>query len=157
MSRDNVSDALIEATFDHLNISYDKYDIWNNYVEEGVIDQAAVEEVVEHYHPELKEELVDEVESMCGEGQARMFGMWFTEELYETAKEIMQQEGQDADEIEEMLEDYDKDGLVGMVRIMGDGYHGLYDSEHEGAAAIVEDAIEGEQWQTLAKLLVDID
>ena len=152
----DVSDNLIDAVFDHLGISYEKSDIWNENVNDGTIDEDVIAEVIEHYHDELKDELIDEVEAMCGEGQARMFGMWFTEELYETAKEIMQQEGHDEDEIEDMLENHDKDGLVGMVRIMGDGYHGLYDDEQEGAAAIVEDAIEGEQWDTLAKVLVDL-
>ena len=154
--REIPSDSLMDAVFDHLGISHEKADIWNDNVNDGTINEEAIAEVIEHYTDELKEELIDEVESMSGEGQARTFGMWYDERSASEVREIFVGEGQTMDEAAERLEDYDDDDMVGYVVVLYGDIDSIVDDERAGAERIVEDAIEGEQWETLAKVLIDL-
>ena len=154
--RSEPSDLLMELTLDHLGINHEQSDIWNDNVSDGTIDEKAIEEIVEHYHSELKQELVDAVEAMSGEGQARTFGMWYDERDAKDVREILVGEGKTMDEAAELLEDYDDDDLVGYVVVLYGDIHCIVADERAGAEAIVEESIDGEDWETLAGLLVDL-
>ena len=154
--REIPSDSLMDAVFDHLSISHEKTDIWNDNVNDETINEETIAEVIEHYTDELKEELIDEVESMSGEGQARTFGMWYDERSANEVREILVGEGKTMDEATELLEDYDDDDIVGYVVVLYGDIDSIVTDERAGAERIVEDAIEGEQWDTLAKVLIDL-
>ena len=152
--RNDISENLMDIVFDHLNIGHEKADIWNDNVDDGTIDEETIAEVVEHYHDELKNELVEAVEEMSGEGQARTFGMWYDEREYQDVRDILVREGKSNDEAEELLEGYEDDDIVGYVAVLYGDIHAIVTDERDAAELLVENAIEGEQWTTLASLLV---
>ena len=152
----DVSYNVMGLVLDHVGVSTELADIWNDNVDDGTINMEIVAETIEHFHNELKDELIDIVESMSAEGQARTFGMWFDERECQDVRKMLMREGRNHDEVKELLEDYDDEDLVGYVVVLYGDIHCVALDERAGATDIVEDAIDGEQWETLAKLLVTL-
>ena len=155
--RNDPSELLMEFTFEHLGISYEASDIWNDNLDDLTIDRQAIEEIIEHYHPELKDEIIEAIEALSAEGQARTFGMWVDVDLCKNIHTMFIEEGKSADFADEMLDGHEDEDLVYYVAVLHGDIHCIVNDETEGAMAIAEEAVAGEQWDTLAGLLVDLD
>ena len=152
------SKLLMELVFEHLDISYEMADIWQDNVDNDVIDMQAVAEVVSENLEDFMDELVVRVEDMSGEGQARSFGMWVDSRDCKSVREMLTKEGVfDAETIEDVLEGYTETEEVYYVAVLYGDIHSVVEDERAGAEVIVREAIDSEEWKTLAGLLVNIE